>query len=232
MIYDQTTATKVGSYIASLLRGHFGKGPTSVHAIIKPPFVMIHLRGFLAPTEQILLQQNETKRILEIRDLLMDELQPKIKLDLWKLVELDILDVYADWNLENKTGMVLAILDEDIAEETLAWPGGISREKVKKEINKASEYAEKLPAETAVYWLNDRTILIVRENILIEVEKELIRNGFVEPLKIAKRPLEYKAIGAVKLEAALDRVIDEIFVDWDFEGDTGYMVLLLESQDE
>lgn len=230
MANNQTPAGKVGSYIAGLLREHFGKGPTSVHVTIKPPFFLAHIQGFLAPTERILLELKETKRILEIRDLLMDELYPRVKLDLWKLVKFDILDIYADWNLDKKTGMIFGILDEETAEDTLAWPHGISREKVHKEVEKASASIEKLPGQTAVYWLNDRTLLIVREDILVAIEKELIRLGFTETLKIAKRPLEKKSTFTGKLEAALERSINEVFVDWDFEDDMSYMVVILDPQ--
>ena len=231
MHQNQKKATEAGSYISALLRDHFGKGPTSAHVTIKPPFVFVHLRGFLTPTERILLEQNELKRILELRDLLMDELRAKIKLDLWKLAELDIMNIYADWNLENKTGMILGILDEETAEETLAWPQRISHEEVVKTINKASKKVEKKPGSTEVYWLNDQTVLIIREQILVEIEKELIANGFTEALKLAKRPLEHKSIRLVPMEVALKHTIPEVFVDWDFEGDIGYMVLMLDPQD-
>src|SRR5690606_34465422 len=46
---EKTIHTEVGSYISTLLRDHFGKGPTSVFVTVKPPFITIHLRGFLAP---------------------------------------------------------------------------------------------------------------------------------------------------------------------------------------
>ncbi|AQQ54829.1 DUF2294 domain-containing protein [Planococcus lenghuensis] len=227
---NQKLAAEVGNYISGLLREHFGKGPTSAYVIIKPPFFFVHLRGFLAPTERILLNQKETKRILEIRDLLMDELKSRVKIDLWKQAGLDVLDIYSDWNLENKTGVVLGILDEETAEETLAWPGGISRELVLKEMNKASAVVEKTPGETAIYWMNDRIVLIVREDILVPIEKELIRLGHGEILKSAKRPLERSSVFTGRLKTALDRQISEVFVDWDFEGDISYMVLILDGE--
>ncbi|WP_088008147.1 DUF2294 domain-containing protein [Indiicoccus explosivorum] len=227
---NQKKAADVGRYVSSLLRDHFGKGPASVHVLIKPPFAFIHLRDFLSPMERILLKQQESKRLLELRDLLMDELRPQIKLNLWKLAGLDVTDVFADWNLEAETGMILCILDEETAQETLAWPEGVSHEEVIKTINRASMKVEKRPGSTAVYWLNERTVLVVREKILVEIEKELIANGFTEPLKIAKRPLERRSLELVDMETVLHHPIREVFVDWDFSGDTGYMVIMLETQ--
>lgn len=65
------------------------------------------------------------------------------------------------------------------------------------------------------YW----AILIRRSGILVRIEKELIKNGFVEELKLAKRLLEHVLLKEVRLEHALKRTISEIFLEWEFEED-------------
>ncbi|RNF41292.1 DUF2294 domain-containing protein [Planococcus salinus] len=226
---ERTTQTEIGAYASTLLRKHFGKGPTSVFVTIKKPFVIIHFRGFLAPMEKILLRQNESKRVLETRDLLMNDLKAEIILELWKIAELDIKELYADWNLEKESGVIIGVTSEKISEEALKWPEEVDREAFTEAINEASIKAEKMPEETAAYWLNDRSILVRRSQILVEIEKELIKSGFIEPLKLAKRPLEQKVLKEVQLEAVLKRTISETFVDWNFDSDLGYIVFILDS---
>ncbi|MBZ5199739.1 DUF2294 family protein [Planomicrobium chinense] len=226
---EKTMQSEIGGYLSTLLRTHFGKGPTSVYVTIARPFIAIHLRGFLAPTERILVEQQEWKRVLETRDLLMNELKQEIKLNLWKIAELDVKEVYADWHLEQKTGMIFVVLNEEEEQKAWQWPEDVDEEDLYRQVKIGSIEAQKEPEETYIYWLNDRTVLIRRFGILLQLEKELIKNGFEEQLKIAKRPVEYTVVAESNIQQSLKRNILETFVDWNFEKDIGYMILVLES---
>lgn len=227
---EKTTEAEVSGYISGLFRAHFGKGPASVFVAIREPFIIIHLREFLAPTEKVLMSQKESVRVQEIRDLLMRDLKEQIKLDLLKSAELEIKEIHADWNLENKTGLLILVLNGEAEEKAQEWPKHIDKKAFYQEVADASKKAQKEPDKTEVVWLNERTVLIRREGILIEIEKELIRNNFTEQLKLAKRPLEAKLIYNSSLEQLLNRKITEAFTDWDFKDDIGYMVLLIEAK--
>lgn len=230
MTQDETIEAKVSGYISGLLRTHFGKGPSSVYVALQKPFVVIHLREFLAPTEKVLMSQNESARVQKIRDLLMDELNDEMKLDLLKLTELDINEIYADWNLENRTGLLILVLNEEGDEQTGEWPRGIDKNEFYQEVIDASRRAQKEPEKTDVFWLNARTVVIRRTGILIELEKEMIKNNFAENLKLAKRPLESRLIYNSSLDRILKRNIIEAFTDWNFKKDIGYMVLMIEPE--
>lgn len=225
---EKTTEAEVSGYISGLFRAHFGKGPASVFVAIREPFIIIHLREFLAPTEKVLMSQKESVRVQEIRDLLMRDLKEQIKLDLLKSAELEIKEIHADWNLENKTGLLILVLNGEAKEKAQEWPKHIDKKAFYQEVADASKKAQKEPDKTEVFWLNGRTVLIRREGILIEIE--MIRNNFTEQLKLAKRPLEAKLIYNSSLEQLLNRKITEAFTDWDFKDDIGYMVLLIEAK--
>lgn len=225
---EKTTEAEVGGYISGLFRAHFGKGPASVFVAIREPFIIIHLREFLAPTEKVLMSQKESVRVQEIRDSLMRDLKEQIKLDLLKSAELEIKEIHADWNLENKTGLLILVLNGEAKEKAQEWPKHIDKKAFYQEVADASKKAQKEPDKTEVFWLNGRTVLIRREGILIEIE--MIRNNFTEQLKLAKRPLEAKLIYNSSLEQLLNRKITEAFTDWDFKDDIGYMVLLIEAK--
>ena len=229
MSNEKKLHNEVGSYISTLLRDHFGKGPTSVFVTVKPPFISIHLRGFLAPTEKILLKQQEHQRVLETRDLLMNQLAADIKLDLWKIGKFEIEDVYADWNLDDQTGMLLAVMADRSSSEDIDWDSGINVESIREEVEEASRKAQKIPESTDLYWLNNRMLLIERSGIFVEIEEELIRGGFIEELKLVKRPLERKLLLQTRIEAILKQPILEVFLDWNFITDKGYIILLLKN---
>lgn len=229
MPQEKTIQAEVGGFVSMIMREHFGKGPTSVYVSIAPPFITIHLRGCLTPTEKILLKQKEVNHVYKIRDLIMNDLTDEIKLGLQKITGFDVTEIYADWNFEVETGIIIGVSDEQTTEETWKWPEEINKEALRKEIIKASIKGQKEPGTTKIYWLNNRTILVERTEIFVQIEKELINNGFIEELKLAKRPLEYRLIRQAHLGTILKRNIVESFVDWNFEEDKGYTALILEA---
>lgn len=229
MAKERTIESMIGSYFSTLLRANFGKGPTSVFVARNGPYLAVHLRGFLGPMEKVLLKQNETKRIMEIRDLLLNELRPGIVLELWKIAGIEIQHIYADWNLQNETGLVIGVIKPDEEKKEMPWPKEIDYAAFEDEINKASAIAQKSPENTKLAWLNDRMVLVERSGILIQLEKELIRIGVIEELKMAKRPIERNMLDEPRLEAIIGRKIHEIYVDWNFEEDLGYMVFIFEA---
>ncbi|PSL40993.1 uncharacterized protein YbcI [Planomicrobium soli] len=227
---EKQVQSEVGGYISTLMREHFGKGPTSVYVSLNSAFLTVHLRGFLAPMEKVLIKQNEQQRVLKTRDFLMNDIREELMEELKKITGLEIAEIREDWNLNTETGMIIAIVNQPIQEESHIWPEGINKEALINRIEKSSNNVEKVPGETEVFWLSNRTVLIKRSKILVGIEKELIRNGFEEELRIAKRPLERKEFESVKLETVLKRKILESFFDWNFDTDVAYMVLILEPE--
>ncbi|MCM3611083.1 Na-translocating system protein MpsC family protein [Planococcus sp. MERTA32b] len=126
--------------------------------------------------------------------------------------------------------MIFAVLNEKHDQDLDYWPKDVEEEEFYKAIDTASQKAEKIPEETRIYWLSERTILVVREQILVPIEKELIANGYTEELKLAKRPLEKKVIGEVNISSTGVRTIDETFVDWNFDKDIGFFLFVLKPQ--
>ncbi|MFD1032503.1 DUF2294 domain-containing protein [Metaplanococcus flavidus] len=225
---EKTVQAEISGYVSTLLRKHFGKGPTSVFVTIKSPYIFIHFRGFISPMEKTLLKQNEWKRVLETRDLLLSELKPQIAAELLEITNLDFSHMYVDWNLSMETGLILGITDEKSATKNSNWPAELDKEVFHEKIGQANEASQRKPGFIESIWLNDRTLLVKRQEILVGIEKALIADGYTEVLKLTKRPLEQKLLREALLEKTLKRKIVEIFMDWDFDLDVGYIVFILE----
>lgn len=228
MSKERPVQAEIAGYISNLLRSHFGKGPTSVYVTINKPYIVIHFRGFIAPMEAVLLKQGEWKRVLETRDLLINELKEDIKENLQRIAELDVWEFYADWDLEKESGLLIGVSEESADEEDFDWPSHINQDAFNEKISKASEKAEKVPGKLQSFWLNDRTILIRKDEILVGIENALIAEGYGEILKLVKRPLERKLLVDAQPEEILKSKVAEIFLDWNFKEDIGYIVFLLE----
>jgi uncharacterized protein YbcI len=229
MAEERTIQDEVGEYVSKVLEEHLGESPESVNVIIKRPYIVVHLSGFMLASERFLLKRSQRKRVAETRDVLMTGLRKNIITDLAKMTGFTVAEFYADWNLEKETGLLMAVIDERKEAHTDEWPKQVEKKELLEKIVLASKKAQKEPGQIDLSWLTDSMLLVERKEIMVEIEKELIKNGVTEELRLAKRTLEHRMINSVDFEPVLKRPIKELFLDWDFEGDKAILVLILET---
>lgn len=221
---NKSIEAEIANYTGKLLRDNFGKGPTSVYASIGESLITIYLKGFLAPIETVLLGQKNEMQVEETRDLMMQELVPEIKANLEQVTGRHIDKVHYDWSLSRKTGIIFASI---YSEHTTLENSYLNQEAIHQEITRFSIQMEKEPEEIYSSMANSRTLTIIRKGILVEIEQELINNGFEEVLKLSKRRLEKRQLYNRRLESLIEGTIEDIFVDWDFQIDRGYIILII-----
>ncbi|RXZ01406.1 Na-translocating system protein MpsC family protein [Fictibacillus sp. S7] len=219
---------ELSSYIGRILRNHFGRGPGTVFVTVADPFITVYFTNFLSPTERSLLHSEQAELVEKIRDRLMDSLSAEIVGYLESKVEIDILDFYYDWNLTTKTGMFVAVSKVfDPAVSVLSFDNQTA---FHKEIERISLAAEKVPGFVNSYLVNPRTLVVIRDNILVNIEKEIIAHGGHEMLRIAKRSLEKRLFGThlPQLEKLLNAKVLDILIDWNFGRDSSSALFILE----
>ena len=223
----------ISSYIGRLLREHFGRGPGNVVCTVSGTYVVSHISNFLSPMEKSLMDSEQTVYVEKTRDLIMETLIKEIT----SFIELNadglVKEFYYDWNLEAKTGMMIAILSSSEEEHPLPPINNYENsEAVHKDIIHISTEVQKPPEETYSIMLNPRTLLIVRKGIFISLEKELIRLGFQETLRIAKRNVEKRMLQQHKsrFETFLEADLLDFFVDWNFDEDKSLILFNLTSK--
>ncbi|WP_033541258.1 Na-translocating system protein MpsC family protein [Planococcus sp. CAU13] len=230
MTGDQAIHSQISAYAADFLKEHFNEAPSETVVFFKAPFLLIHFKGFLLAPERLLVGQGESTRVLESRDLLLNALKEDFLEGLQPVVKMQLNDLFFDWNLEKQTGLLLAVAENEIAEDNFPPPGEIDAAPIKEIIQMNSALSQKKPERTELFWLGPSILLVKRKGILVDIEKELLKNGAAEELRLAKRPLEYRLTKLFNLDSFLPVPVEEIFVDWNFGRDMSYMVLLLERQ--
>jgi uncharacterized protein YbcI len=217
---------EISGYIGRLLRENFGRGPGNVFCTFSSPFVTVYITSFLSPMEKTLIGNRQSVYVQKTRDLLMETLEEEIKSYIEANTQEKVKEFYYDWNLEGKTGMFLLILDDN---HGVTCDGYKNMDLIHQEMIELSIEAEKPPQKITSKMLNARTLLIIREGILVSIEKELIKIGFPETLKIAKRNLEKRLMNNHKnnFENLLSCQIIDSFVDWNFGQDKSYTILIL-----
>jgi uncharacterized protein YbcI len=223
-----TKQQDVSSYVGKLLRDTFGKGPESVFVSINDSLITIHLRNFISPMESVLMDRDEEKTVQQTRDILMQGLIPDIKAYVKVVTGMEIKEFYYDWGLHNKSGIFIGISGDLLKDEKKIMEDYPGKEAFQNEINNISIRAQKAPEEMYSFFLNPRTLIIIRNGILVNIEKEFIRLGFQEVLLISKRNLEKRLLhNNTYFETILNKRVIDIFVDWDFNLDRSVMVFIL-----
>ncbi|MEH7443812.1 Na-translocating system protein MpsC family protein [Bacillus sp. JJ1122] len=219
---------EISGYIGRLLRENFGRGPGNVFCTFSRPFVTVYITNFLSPMEKSLIGNRQSVYVQKTRDLMMETLEDEIRAFIETNTKEKVKEFYYDWNLDGKTGMFLLILEND---KKFKCEPFTNKDLVHKEIINVSIEAEKSPQKVSSRLLNERTLIIIREGILVSIEKELIHIGFPETLKIAKRNLEKRLMDEHKanFEKLLSAQIIDRFVDWNFDQDKSYSLFILKS---
>lgn len=227
---EKSLHQKIAQNVSNLLETHFGENPAAIEVIIEKPFVIIYLKEFMLPGERILLKKQEEFRVLKTRELILDGMKEEMRSKLEEYTGFKLDHLYADWNLAKASGILVGVVEatgEDPA-EIYSWPDNVKRQDIENEIISASEKTQRIPDFTKAYCLNRNIIVVERKGILVEIEKELVQLGCLDELKIAKRKLEQKYLGSSQFETLLSRKVVDWFVDWNFENETAYMMILTE----
>ncbi|TLS36756.1 Na-translocating system protein MpsC family protein [Pseudalkalibacillus caeni] len=224
----KTTQSEISSFVGKLLRDNFGKGPGSVFVSIAKPYITIYLKNFISPMESVLLKQGQRETVERTRDLLMNTLIPEIKAHILVTTGMQINEFYYDWAMHNHAGMFVCVASEsnELAEDP---PNEYDQKELfENELIRVSKRVEKAPEQVDSWVVNARTLIAERKGILVPIEKELIRIGKEETLKLAKRSLEKNFLhNNDRFEDILNTKIIDVFVDWSFNQDKSYTVFIL-----
>ncbi|WP_306813074.1 Na-translocating system protein MpsC family protein [Paenibacillus soyae] len=228
MELDRKAEIELASHAGRVLRESLGKGPQFIHVSIRRPFVVFYMRGLLSPTEKILLEQDQVFSVQHTRDLLMKTLIPELKAYTSLIAGMNLQEFYYDWGLHNQSAVFVGIESDDGRYESLSGETFTGKQALEQEIAHISQLVQKAPEGIYSCMLNERTLLVVRNGILISIEKELIRLGYEGNLKIAKRNLEKQHLhNNGHFESMLKARVIDAYADWDFQLDKSVIVFIL-----
>lgn len=217
----------VASYTGKLLRDHFGKGPESVSASIGNRFIVLYFRNFLTPTERVLMEQGHELIVSQTREKLIQTIIPELTGYIELVTGVKPTSFYYDWGLHNKSGMLVGVSDKPFpgaAGIDESYPG---KAEIEQEVIHISRLAQKAPELISSCMIHPKAILVIREGILVRIEKELIRLGHGEMLKTVKRGLEKSYLhNSGAFEKALGVQVADVFADWDLDRDQSVILIM------
>jgi uncharacterized protein YbcI len=218
----------ISSYSSKLLRKKFGRGPEACLATLSQKYLLLHIRGFVSPMEEVLLLQGKSRDVDNARTVIIANILEELKGVVQVSLDVEVTEYYHDWNFPNNTGVIILILSEECNRAIPETKASFIPE-FEEEIARISELVQKIPNKIETIRLSERVLIVKRDGILIPIEKALISKGFEKELIFTKDELEKEYFHRFgKFDDILSWEVKDIFIDWDLKEDKSLMVFILQ----
>lgn len=216
----------ISSYTSKLLRNKFGRGPESCFAVTADHFLVLQIRGFISPMEEVLLQENKDIEVDYARNVVIKSILAELKGVFQVTLETEVKSFSDDWNFPNNTGVIIAELESPLNQ--LEKSEEVDFSLLESEVARISYLVEKTPEKTISFQISPKIFIVKREGILVPIEKALITKGFRKELHFTKDELEKSFLHRHgKFDHVFQQPVADIFVDWDFKEDNSLICFIL-----
>ncbi|WP_022795116.1 Na-translocating system protein MpsC family protein [Marinococcus halotolerans] len=226
MYLDNESRRSIAGKIGDIFKDNFGSGPSALQVTINGGYFFINIQNFLSPVEKELIGADKMEKVIKYRNIIMEE---RVRNEIKDIVEthadIQLKEIYYDWDLLNASGMLLGIMEQKGQKE-----GKLEIVKDKEVYNNLSQVNYWVTEENRnvqIYWLASHIILVKRENLLSGLEQELIQAGKDDDLSIVKRHCERKLIKEDAVSAKLNKQIKGIYFARNIKSNYGYMLVVL-----
>ncbi|MCH1624257.1 Na-translocating system protein MpsC family protein [Ferdinandcohnia quinoae] len=217
----------ISSYTSKLLRNKFGRGPESCFAITADHFLVLNIRGFISPMEEVLLRERQDIQVDYARNIVINSILDELRGVIQVTLDTEVASFLHDWNFPNNTGVIIVILESSLIEMEKDQQN-IDFSSLEAEVSRISYLVEKTPEEIYSYQISPKIFIVKRVGILVPIEKALIERGFRQELHVTKDSLEK---GFLHKHGRFDQIfkqqVKDIFVDWDMKEDYSLICFIL-----
>jgi len=226
---NQEILNSISSFTSKILRKNFGRGPQLCQSTLSDRYLVVYIRGFISPMEEVLIQQGYRNQVDKARTVIINHAIEELKGVVEISLNRDVFDHYHDWNLPNNTGIMMFVLDARVGSECIPEEH-VNLKLLESEVARISLLVEKVPDQIKIYPLSKSLYVIERRGILVPIEKSLIQKGYADELKVTKDELEKSHFHRNgKFDEIFKASVKDIFIDWNFKEDKSYMAFILDN---
>ncbi|WP_080848588.1 Na-translocating system protein MpsC family protein [Cytobacillus gottheilii] len=212
----------LSSTLSKLLKRRFGKGPETCYVNGDEKKLYIFMRNFITPAEEVLLDNKQWEIAIHFRTAIIEAVIKEFSFEITQTLGHPYSNFYHDWNYEKNTGMILLGNGQANVEERL--PLG-TKSAIFSMIDKIGSRLHKRPEHLSILKYAPSICIIEAEGILAPLENFVYQTGNMNLLyryseSIKKGYLEQKQT----LEDFFNRIIEDIFIMWDYQNDKSYLV--------
>lgn len=176
--------------------------------------------------EEVLMSQGQHDQVETARTMIINHVVDEVKGFIESSIEIDIENIFHDWNYPNNSGLIVFVLNQELIHEKVKSKVDLS--KLEFEVARISELVQKVPNKIYVHEISSSIYLVERIGILIPIEKALLKKGFKDELLLTKDNLEKSYFHRYgKFDDIFHQEVKDIFIDWDFKQDRAIMGFVL-----
>lgn len=226
--YYQEDLLLLSSTLSKLLKQRFGKGPETCYVTLHSNRLVIFIKKYRTPAEDVLLKNNNVSLLQRFRSAVMEEVFFEFSKEAHDCLGISFDSYYEDWNFERNTGiMILENSESKKWSETTVPP--TLKEKLFNGIISVSEEIYKVPSRVEIIRMNQNMYAVECRGSLIQIEKVLYCKGHIELLHERSNDIKNSFIKQKEVfESIFSTVIEDIFMIWDYKDDTSYIFFYLQ----
>ncbi|WP_172251301.1 Na-translocating system protein MpsC family protein [Saccharibacillus deserti] len=229
MFEKNKAASHIEKLIQDMCTSSFNHPPGRIGVYPDERSLIIHLEDFMGDEVLRLINLHDQDALRSVQELMVEHMLPNLTRTLKETTGTEIDAFYYDWFDKDLSGMLIGMPKEPLhSARSELYPG---KDAVHEKIGQVTCEIQKIPDETYSYWAADHILVIIREGILIKLEKAFLEQGAGEILRKVKRNLEKNVIqqeANTPIEKHLNRKIKSYYLDWSFDQNKSFLIYVFE----
>lgn len=229
MLENDAVQSRIKQLIQELFALNFSQPPRKIDVHLDERSLVVYLEDFVGDEMQCLVEAHDPDALRSVRELLVEHTIPNLTKRIAEETGLRIVSFHYDWSDYNLSAVLFGLRDEEsYRQRQEEYPGKVI---LHENIAAITHEIEKTPDFTYSYWPSDNILVLVREGILIKIEKAFIDQGASGVLRKVKRNLEKTIIlEEGNIEKTLNRKLKGIYLDWAFPADKSFLICVFEDK--
>jgi uncharacterized protein YbcI len=220
----------LSSTFSKLIKRRLGKGPETCYMITKGNRLYVYIRNFITPAEEVLLGNNELNLANQFRSTVINAVIKEFIPEVTKVFGGAIEHFYHDWNYHSNTGIVLL---ENVPSPDDVKVDSVFENTLFKLIEVVGTCYHKRPASLKIVKFTQNICAIETQEVLLQLESLVYEQGKLDLLLHQAREIKSGYLRNKTLfEDLFNRLIEDIFIVWDYENNRNYLIFVFYKENQ
>lgn len=221
---SQEDLQSLSSTFSKLLKRRLGKGPENCNVMYRGSQLYVHMRNFMTPAEEVLVNTKKVNLAVLFRSSVIDTVVKEYIPEASRVIDHTFDLFYQDWNYQSNTGMLLLENGKGKNEKKIE---DMFDDGLYKLIEEVGSYHHKSPSSIRIVKYTQNMCAIETKEVLSQLGRLVYEKNNMDILIRHEQETKKGYLKNKKLfERVFNRLIDDIFIMWDYENDRCYLIFL------
>ncbi|WP_175638086.1 Na-translocating system protein MpsC family protein [Metabacillus schmidteae] len=225
--YYQEDLLLLSSTLSKILKRRFGKGPEMCYVTLHSNRLIVFIRKYITPSEEVLLKKDYINLAYKFRSAVMEEVVDEFTKEVEKSLGIRLDSYFEDWNFSRNTGMM--IFENSLSKDwaaTAIQPA--LKEKLFEGLNLISYEIYKAPTSMEVIKINQNIYAVESRGTILKMEKILYKKGYLEILQEHSNDIKNAYFQQKeKFDSIFETKVEDLFLFWDYKDNRSYIFFYL-----